>query len=198
MLDRAARLITRGFEMLIVISLAVMGMLVFGNVVLRYAFNSGIAVSEELSRLLFVWLIFLGAVLASAHRIHIGFDSLQRALGPRWRRLMQIFNGILILIGCAIFIVGGWEQTLINLGNRYPVMGISYAWLYGVALVFGIALIFPVCNNLRRAIQGADEDLTEDLTGRIESLAERMENDAATQSSSDKSGTPPAGPGGQP
>lgn len=50
--------------------------------VLRYAFNSGIAISEELSRLLFVWLIFPGAVLASAQRIHIGFDTLQRHAGP--------------------------------------------------------------------------------------------------------------------
>ena len=43
--------------------LAVMVVLVFGNVVLRYAFNSGITVSEELSRWLFVWLTFLGSYL---------------------------------------------------------------------------------------------------------------------------------------
>ena len=42
--------------------LAVMVVLVFGNVVLRYGFNSGIAFSEEMSRWAFVWLIFVGAV----------------------------------------------------------------------------------------------------------------------------------------
>ena len=41
--------------------LAVMVVLVFGNVVLRYVFNSGITMSEELSRWLMVWLTFLGA-----------------------------------------------------------------------------------------------------------------------------------------
>ncbi len=181
MLERAAFHITKGFEILIVISLAVMGVLVFGNVVLRYAFNSGIAISEELSRLLFVWLIFLGAVLASARRIHIGFDTLLRHVGPGLRRTLQVFNGVLILAGCAIFIVGGWEQTRINLGNVYPVMGISYAWLYGVALVFGVALIFPVCNNIRLALTGSGENLTEDLADRIEDLAERIEEDEAVR-----------------
>ncbi|MBV2182700.1 MAG: TRAP transporter small permease [Castellaniella sp.] len=181
MLERAALHITKGFEVLIVISLAVMGVLVFGNVVLRYAFNSGIAISEELSRLLFVWLIFLGAVLASARRIHIGFDTLLRHVGPGLRRTLQVFNGVLILAGCAIFIVGGWEQTRINLGNVYPVMGISYAWLYGVALVFGVALIFPVCNNIRLALTGSGENLTEDLADRIEDLAERIEEDEAVR-----------------
>jgi hypothetical protein len=46
--------------------LAAMVVLVFGNVVLRYGFNSGIAVSEELSRWLFVWLTFMGASSACA------------------------------------------------------------------------------------------------------------------------------------
>src|SRR5690606_40759117 len=57
--------------------------------------------------------------------------SLQRAVGPRTRRALVVFTGALILVGCGIFIVGGWRQTSINLGNTYPVLGISYAWLYG-------------------------------------------------------------------
>ncbi|NYT75730.1 TRAP transporter small permease [Alcaligenaceae bacterium] len=181
MLERIARLLTRTFEVLIVTALVIMGVLVFGNVILRYGFNSGIAISEELSRLLFVWLIFMGAVLASAQRTHIGFDSLQRLAGPRLRRLLVVFTGVLILIGCGMFIVGGWAQMRINLGNFYPVMGISYGWLYAVALVFGIAMIFPVCNNIRRAWLGIDDALTEDLADRIESHADRMSSNRPDQ-----------------
>ena len=51
----------KALEALLVLALAVMVLLVFGNVVLRYAFNSGITVSEEVSR----WL-FIGQVAASA------------------------------------------------------------------------------------------------------------------------------------
>ena len=56
--------------------LAVMVVLVFGNVVLRYGFNLGITVSEELSRLLFVWLTFLGAIVALREHGHLGVDML--------------------------------------------------------------------------------------------------------------------------
>ncbi|HUH39330.1 MAG TPA: TRAP transporter small permease [Castellaniella sp.] len=175
MFERAGRTITRAFEVLIVSCLSIMGILVFGNVVLRYAFNSGIAVSEELSRLLFVWLIFMGAILASAQRSHIGFDTLQRAVGPRTRRTLVVLTGLLMLVGCVMFIIGGWKQTLINLGNVYPVLGISYAWLYGAALVFGVALIIPVCNNIRRALTGYDDHLTEDLADRIEGHAAKIQ-----------------------
>ena len=44
--------------------LGVMAVAVFVNVVLRYGFGSGIAASEELSRLLFVWMVFIGAAAA--------------------------------------------------------------------------------------------------------------------------------------
>ena len=67
---------------LIAAALAVMVVLVFGNVVMRYAFNSGFTVSEELSRWLFVWLTFLGAVIALRDNAHLGTDMLVGKLGP--------------------------------------------------------------------------------------------------------------------
>ena len=64
--------------------LALMVVLVFGNVVLRYGFNSGIAVSEEVSRYLFIWLTFIGAVIAVHEHAHLGVDTLaQRAAEER-------------------------------------------------------------------------------------------------------------------
>ena len=90
---------------------------------------------------------------------------------------LVLLTGLLLLAGCVIFIVGGWRQTQINLANSYPVLGISYAWLYGVALVFGVALIFPVCNNLLRAWRGDERELTQDLGDRIEAEAERVAAD---------------------
>ena len=72
-------------DQMIAAMLAVMVVLVFGNVVLRYVFNSGISVSEELSRWLFVWLTFLGAVVALHERAHLGSDMLVGRLGPLGR-----------------------------------------------------------------------------------------------------------------
>ena len=56
------------FEFLIALMLALMVILVFGNVVLRYGFNSGIAISEEVARWLFIWITFLGASVSQLMR----------------------------------------------------------------------------------------------------------------------------------
>lgn len=158
--------------MVIVVSLAIMAILVFGNVVLRYAFDSGIAISEELARLLFVWLIFLGSILASAQHAHIGFDSLVKSLPTTGKKILIVATGALMLAACVIFIVGGWQQTVINLDNSYPVLGISYAWLYAVAIVFGAGMTVTIAHNIWSALVEKQTDpeliLTQNLGARIE------------------------------
>ncbi len=70
--DQYCKLLT----FLCVCALAIIVVLVFGNVVLRYGFNSGLTMSEELSRWLFVWLTFMGAVVALNERTHLGTDMM--------------------------------------------------------------------------------------------------------------------------
>ena len=82
-IDRYCRLL----EWTIALLLAMMVLLVFGNVVLRYVANSGITVSEELSRWLFVWMTFLGAIVAVKEHGHLGTDMLVSKLGPKGKRV---------------------------------------------------------------------------------------------------------------
>jgi TRAP-type C4-dicarboxylate transport system permease small subunit len=166
--NRWGRACVRGLEVVIVACLALMAVMVFGNVVLRYVFDSGIAVSEELSRLLFVWLIFLGAILASVQRAHIGFDALVERLPLAGRKVMVLLTGGLMLWACGMFLVGGWKQTQINLENSYPVLGISYGWLYGVALVFGAGMALAIAGNVWQTLRATRApQLTQDLGDRI-------------------------------
>ncbi|MGY3368694.1 hypothetical protein ACVWZL_005819 [Bradyrhizobium sp. GM2.4] len=95
--------------------LAVMVVLVYGNVVLRYGFNSGIAISEELSRWLLVWLTFLGAVVAMREHAHLGVDSLVRMLPAYGKRICFIVSYVLMLFADWLLLSGSWRQTIINI-----------------------------------------------------------------------------------
>src|SRR6186713_518096 len=97
-----------------VASLAVMVVLVFTNVVLRYAFNSGIAVSEELSRWLFVWLTFLGAIVALNEGAHLGTDSLVSRLPLSGKKACLLVGHLLMLFVCWLVFKGALEQVKIN------------------------------------------------------------------------------------
>jgi TRAP-type C4-dicarboxylate transport system permease small subunit len=87
----------RGIEALLALALAVMVVLVFGNVVLRYGFNSGITMSEEVSRWLFIWITFLGAVVALKEHSHLGVDMVVSRLPPLGKKICLVASHGLML-----------------------------------------------------------------------------------------------------
>lgn len=131
-----AKLLVKPIEAVIAACLAVMLLLVFGNVVLRYAFNTGISVSDELSRLLFVWMVFLGAMAALIERAHLGVDTLVKRLSHTGRLVCFVLSNALMLYATWLVASGTWKQFGINLGMTTPVMGISQSWFFAPLLIF--------------------------------------------------------------
>jgi TRAP-type transport system small permease protein len=147
-------------EWLMALALAVMVVLVFGNVVLRYVFNSGIAWAEEIARLMFVWLIFLGAILALRHHGHLGVELLQARLPAGVRRACAVISHLLMLYGLWLFLYGSWTQTVIGLDTYSTVLRYPTAFMASAGLVCSASMILIVAMNLWRI-------LTKHSAGRI-------------------------------
>ncbi len=141
--------------------LAVMVVLVFGNVVLRYGFNSGITISEELSRWLLVWLTFLGAIVALREHAHLGVDTLVRKLSANGKRICFVLNYCLMLFADWLLLSGSWRQTLINIDDRAPATGLSMAIFYAVGVIFGVSAAVILLYDLYRVVSGqaSEEDM---------------------------------------
>jgi len=146
--------IFRLFQFLMVLALAGMVLMVFGNVVLRYGFNSGITVSEELSRWLFVWMTFLGALVAMRNHGHLGTDALVSRLPPLGKKVCFAVAHLLMLYACWLLFRGAWQQTAINLGTTSAVMEVSMAWLYASGLVFALLAALVLLLELWRMVTG--------------------------------------------
>jgi TRAP-type C4-dicarboxylate transport system permease small subunit len=158
------RIVDGYFQLLklaIVLCLALMVVLVFGNVVLRYAFNLGITVSEEVSRFLFVWLTFLGAIVAFRERGHLGVDMVVSRLPAVGKKACLIVSQVLMLYVTWLFLQGSWQQTMINLSVRSPSAGISMGMFYGVGVIFSVSAGLIILHDLYRVITGkmAEEEL---------------------------------------
>jgi len=146
---------------LIVLCLALMVILVFGNVVLRYGFNLGITVSEEVSRWLFVWMTFLGAIVAMREYGHLGVDTLVKRLPPIGKKACVVVTQLLMIYATWLFLQGSWEQTKINVGVEAPASGLSVALFYGVGIVFSVSAMVLLLYDLYRVLAGKirDEEL---------------------------------------
>jgi TRAP-type transport system small permease protein len=111
--------------------LAVMAVSVFGNVVLRYGFGSGLPASEELSRLLFVWMVFIGATAAYPAGEHMAFTSLVALLRkrPGAMALVTALIRALVVLACVLIGWGAWQQVVVGMGSHSVVLGYPTALL---------------------------------------------------------------------
>ncbi|CAN5825497.1 TRAP transporter small permease [soil metagenome] len=158
LMDKVLRNYCKVLEVVIAACLAIMVVLVFSNVVLRYIFNSGIAVSEEVSRWLFVWLTFLGSIVALREHAHLGTEMLVAKLGTTGKKVCLVAAYGLMLYMCWMLFSGALEQTKINWDVSAPSSGASMAWFYAVGLVFGVSAGGILLNDLFRVVTGRVSD----------------------------------------
>jgi TRAP-type C4-dicarboxylate transport system permease small subunit len=180
----------RAIEVVLVLLLAAMLAMVFGNVMLRWIGDAalalgrnsplpgGIEISEEMSRFFFVWLTFIGAVVVMREGAHLGVDALVRAVGPRGRLVCMVLSDILMLGCCLLFFWGTLKQAGVNASNVSPVAGMNMLWVFGVGFFTAIGIGLMVTLRLARALTGrlmpgeldlfAGTDEAAELKGRLE------------------------------
>jgi TRAP-type C4-dicarboxylate transport system permease small subunit len=172
---------TRLIDYLMALSLALMVILVFGNVVLRYGFSVGISASEELSRYLFVWLIFLGAAVGLYRRDHIGVNAFVRML-PRTGQMAMAVVGELLMVGCCVVLVmGSVSQAIINHHNSSPGTNLPVSFLYAPAAIAAVIMCLVLVVSLFRIVTGHPNDEELKLAGDEAEAAMRTVDPASTR-----------------
>lgn len=173
--------ITDGFfkllELLVVACMVAMVAMVFGNVVLRYGFNSGIDISDEMSRYCFIWLTYIGAMVAMREGGHLGMDSVVKSL-PRSGKKACLFVSETVMLGCnAMFFYGTLQMHELQVSNISPVVGMSMIWVYGIGYVVAVVMGLLNLHTLHRL-----------LTGRIteRELVQVQEEGAAEEAEAEK------------
>jgi TRAP-type C4-dicarboxylate transport system permease small subunit len=144
--------VARLLQAAMALCLAAMAALVFVNVVLRYGFGAGIAASEELSRLLFVWMVFISATVAYPAGEHMAFTSLLLKLRarPRVFAAITVLIRLLVLLACVLLGWGAWQQVVVGLDSTSVVLGYRVALLPLPALLCAAAIGVMVLVELAR------------------------------------------------
>ena len=149
--------------------LALMVILVFGNVVLRYGFNSGITFSEEVSRFLFMWVVFVGAVLTLRDNAHLGVHMVTKLLPLSGKKACKLISDAATLACCGLITIGGWNIVQLELANIAPISGIPLGVVFTGLLVCSIGMGILLIDSIWRNLTGQmdENEMCPDLEEKI-------------------------------
>lgn len=160
MVNKISTISNKLLNIAIAFSLAAMSLAVFGNVVLRYLFNSGLTWSEEMSRYLFVWMVFLGAIAALKDKMHLGVDIVVNALPKGLQKAVFVISNAIVLYLLWLVLDGSWKMTILNMNSTGPATGMPLSYLYGIGVISSIWMMSLIIVSVFKAIRGKTESLT--------------------------------------
>ena len=148
----------RALEAVCALLMGAMVVLVFGNVVLRYFFNTGWLISEEISRWMFVWMVFMGAVVVMRERGHMGTDMVVVRL-PAWaQRVCLVAVQVIMLYITWLMFTGSWSQVVVNRETEAPVSGLSVSIFYFAGVLFAVSTLFILAHQFWLTVTGKLSD----------------------------------------
>jgi C4-dicarboxylate transporter DctQ subunit len=128
-------------EWCIAIALVVMTVTLFAQIVARFIFGTSFTWSEELTRYLFLWLVFAGLGVVTLRSEHIVVDAAISWLPEKSRRILQQICYVVLLVVNIIFAAAAVQMVYIifDLGQESPALALPM-WLVYLSLPVGLVL----------------------------------------------------------
>lgn len=142
----------------VAVGLLVLGVVfcVTANVFGRFVLNTSYAWAEEMSRVLFIWLVLLGAGLGSLEREHVAVTFFRDMAPQGLKRLLSLAVIALIYLVC-LSIGLGFHDLISGYVSETPMLGISKIWLYSAMLVMGGLTLIANTLALVDVLRGRDQ-----------------------------------------
>jgi TRAP-type C4-dicarboxylate transport system permease small subunit len=132
--------------------LALMIFLVFANVVLRYLFSTGFAWSEEIARLCFIYLVYLGTIGAMRDNQHLIIDSILTRVPVLAQKSLYLLVQAGIIWVMVILTQGSWQLVIQNLNDRWVATQFPLYLVYAAGVVTGVSVTLIALANIYRLL----------------------------------------------
>ena len=127
---------------------------VFLGVWSRYVLHATFQWYDEVARLCFVWMVFLGAASAVRRGAHFRLHLLIDRFGPRLRHATDLVVGLLVVVFGGVLVSGGVAIWPVARGQVSDSLELSMVWFYGALPVGGALMILFSLPHLWRLARG--------------------------------------------
>jgi TRAP-type C4-dicarboxylate transport system permease small subunit len=120
------------------------------QIIMRWVFKNPIIWSEELIRLMFVWICYIGWTIASRNKSHICITAFISKLPPFAQKVMRTFNCLLVILFSVFMVYFGIEMTEVGRRGMAVTLPINFALVYVSAPIANFIIfsyqIFDIVN----------------------------------------------------
>lgn len=159
---RAEVLLATALGWILVAMLVGMTLAVSLQVVSRYLLDISLVWSEEVARLFFISMVFIGAALLARQREHLAVTAFSDMLPPRGRHLIDALVEGVAFVCSSYLLRGAWTTLLQEWDQRTPglqfPMGIVFTIVLVSCLLLAVWLALNVVASLRAAILNLPHD----------------------------------------
>jgi len=134
--------LSRTIRQLLTIFLLALSLIIFCNVLFRYVFSLPLHWTEEISTLLFVWVVFLGAADLQRQGKHIAIDTLYIRCSPAVKKRMEIFGQILTLCVLVLLVISSVKATWLQSRSVTMLLGMPVSVFGAVVLISSVLMFF--------------------------------------------------------
>lgn len=132
--------------------IAVIALLLVVAVVGRYLSLYALVWTEEATRVMFIWLAFLGASVAVQRQGHFRLELIEGFLSSRLRVMAQIVSHVaLALLGLALVVLGG-QMVQGSRGQFTNVLQVPLPVVYAVLPISGVLFVLFSLEHIRRLV----------------------------------------------
>ena len=157
--------LVRGLEFTVILVTGILVIDVVWGVFTRYVMGHQSQWTEELARLLLIWVALLGASIAFIRRSHLGVDYFVNKLNEKWKDIGQIIVYLLVAVFAGIVLVyGGCSLVSSALKNSQPTPALNIEMGY-VYIAVPISGIFIIIFSIETIIETIMSLLGKDITG---------------------------------
>lgn len=154
-MEKLATILAKILSYLCIIALALLSAIVLVQVVSRF-FDVSLPATEELARLLIVWLTFLGSALAIHEKMHLGVRYFVNLASERYQRMIDTLIYILVAVLLAVLVFYGFSLSMTALTTASATMRLPMAVFYlaiPVSSLFALYFIIVHILNPNQAEQ---------------------------------------------
>lgn len=119
-------------NVLTAVSFALMSIITIMGVFFRYVIKSPLIWSEELSRYLMIWGVFIGISIVTRKKAQLGIDIFVTMAPERVRRILGIISSVLLIVMYVIlfFLSASFVMDAATTGQLTPILRVPFFWVY--------------------------------------------------------------------